>query len=157
MQQGVLLGAMRNCDGVRSEGPHKTLIRGIRAACIKSAQTKGSFNARRPKVDTLPDAAREFVDKLYDELPMHFVTHLMHAAEVLGYAHPDGAISMCWLEVYKTIVDALHLRVESFEQFKERLKDDPEQVKREDLFDEKCFNSGKYGNGTGTVNEGDIA
>ena len=43
MQQGVLLGAIRNYDGVKSEGPHKVLVRGIRGTCVKSAKTKMQF------------------------------------------------------------------------------------------------------------------
>ena len=60
MQQGVLLGAIRNCDRMPSiDTPHKILIRGIRSACIKSAKVVGSFNARRPSLEDLKQASEE--------------------------------------------------------------------------------------------------
>lgn len=157
MQQGVLLGAIRNCDGYRSEGHHKVLARGIRAACIKAAQTEGSFNARRPDPNILLDAAHQFTDKHFDHMPVHFVTHLMHAAEVIGYGHPDEVIATLWDQIYRTIADAMHLNVETYAQFTQRLKDDPEQVERENQYDEKCFEMNEYGNNTGVINEGDKA
>lgn len=155
MMQGVLMGAMRNCDGYQSEGPHKLLVRGIRAACVKSAQTSGSFNARRPDPNMLIDAAHQFVKKHFDHMPIHFVTHLMHAAEVIAYKHPDVVIASLWQQIYKTIVDAMHLNVETWPQFRNRLKDNPDQVRRENASDEECFRTKDYGDNTGTVNEGD--
>jgi len=84
MQQGVLLGAIRNCDGMPSiDTPHKILIRGIRSACIKSAKVIGSFNARRPDLDCLVTASHDLINDNYiDALPFHFVAHLIFAAEV---------------------------------------------------------------------------
>ena len=153
MQQGVLISGIRNCDGVISEGPYKILIRGLRALCIKSAQTKGSFNARRPNLQRLLAAADDFVDKHLDHMPMHFAFHLMHAAEVIGYEHPDHSISAVWLKIYKMIVHSMHLNVEKIDQFKRRLADNPEQVKREEEHDLRCYDSKNYGDGTGTINE----
>ena len=155
MQQGVLMGALRNCDGYRSEGPHKILVRGIRGACIKSAQSKGSFNARRPDLNLLLNASIQFVDKHFDHMPIHFVTHLMHAAEVIGYSHPDNRIADVWFDIYELIVSAMHLNTESLKEFQIRLADDPEQVAREDEHDEECYAAENYGDGTGTFNEGD--
>ena len=155
MMQGVLISSMRNCDGYRSDGPHKTLIRGIRAACIKSAQTTGSFNARRPDPDLLLDVTHQFVDKHFDHMPIHFVTHLMHAAEVIGYMHPDEVISNLWQQIYNTIVAAMHLNPETHGQFTNRLKDNCKQVERENYHDMRCYETNDYGDNVGTVNEGD--
>lgn len=153
MQQGVLLSAIRNCDNIMSEGPHKILVRGIRAACIKSAQTKGSFNARRPTINNLVETGKGFVDNHNNHMPVHFVTHIMHAAEVIGYSHPDNQIATGWLTIYHLIVKTFHLNPETKEEFIQRLKDNPEQVGRENRYDEKCYRTGDYGNGTGTINE----
>lgn len=157
MQQGVLLAVLRNCDGCRSDGPHKILVRGIRAACIKSARTSGSFNARRPRQSDLKDCAIQFVDCHFDHMPIHFVTHLMHAAEVIAYKHPDASIQASWSFIYTTIVKAMHLNIETREQFEERLKDDEEQIRRENLHDISCYQTKDYGDNTGTVNEGSKA
>jgi len=155
MQQGVLLSSFRNCDGYRSEGPHKILIRGLRAACIKSARTNGSYNARRPNRKTLLLCVEQFVECHFDHMPIHFVSHLMHAAEVLAYKHPDLEIRNIWMQIYSRIVEVLHLNLESWEQFEERLKDDPEQIVREDEYDEQCYQFGDYEENTGVLNEGD--
>lgn len=154
MQQGVLLGSFRNCDGIWPEGHHKELIRGVRAACIKAAKTKGSFNARRPDREKITHSVNEFV-KYFDHIPIHFVSHLMYAAEVLAYSHPDEYIRDTWIHVYATIVKALHLNMELVEDFRKRLSDDPDQVVREDAHDSMCYETGKYGENVGTRNEGD--
>lgn len=155
MQQGVLLGAIRNCDGMPSiDTPHKILIRGIRSACIKSAKVVGSFNARRPILDDLYKAVNDLVEKNYiDALPFHFVAHLIFAAEVLAYKHPDEKFRKAWFYIYKTIVDSMHLNVEEPNQMEVRLQDDLAQTSRENHFDYECYFSGNYGNGACTVNE----
>ena len=155
MQQGVLLAGVRGCDGIHKEGPFKVLNRGLRATFIKSAKTKGSFNARRPTKEKIWKSVEEFCESYIDEVPMHFVTHLMHAAEVVAYSHPSGYVGHVWLGVYVEIVRRLHLNLETEQEFQARLKDDEEQVKREDEFDLQCYESGDYGDGTGTVNESD--
>lgn len=147
------MSSLRNCDGYSSEGPHKDLVRGIRGACVKSAQTKGSFNARRPGPKTLIRCAHEFVDRYIDQMPVHFVTHLMYGAEVLAYAHPDEKVRAVWEHVYNAIVNHMHLRPETFTTFMVRLSDDPKQVDNEDKLDEVCYFSGEYGDNTGGVNE----
>jgi len=153
MQQGVLISCIRNCDGILSEGPAKVLVRGIRSACIKSAMTKGSFNARRPNPENLMNACVSFVDDHIDHCPIHFVAHLMHASEVIGYTHPDKNIAAIWENIYKTIVNELHLNVETREHFSDRLKDDPAQVTRENAYDEMCYQLKNYGDNNGVVNE----
>lgn len=152
MQQGVLMSAFRNVDGVHQDGPHKILTRGIRAACIKSARTKGSFNARRPDSKMLLDAAKDFIN-FGDELPLHFVTHLMHAAEVIAYSHPDEEVATLWRHIYYSIVESIHFNPESREEFSIRLMDDLMQVQREEAWDDACYKTNKYGDNTGTVNE----
>lgn len=153
MKQGVLISCIRNCDNIVSEGPAKILVRGIRATCIKSAQTKGSFNARRPDPKKILATARVFVDDMFDHCPMHFIAHLMHASEVIGYCHPDENIAELWSEIYEMIVHELHLNVETREHFHKRLADNAEQVVRENEYDRKCYETKDYGDNIGIVNE----
>ena len=115
--------------------------------------TKGSFNARRPNPDKLLKAAADFVNYHIDHMPIHFVAHLMHASEVIGYSHPDSNIAELWETIYKIIVHELHLNVEPKEVFQKRLTDDPEQVARENEYDDKCYQSKNYGDNIGIVNE----
>lgn len=156
MQQSVLMSSIRNCDGVLSEGPNKILVRGIHATFIKSAQTKGSFNARRPTPEILLQAAKNFIKFHADSVPVHFYAHTMHAAEVLAYSHPSKEVRDLWYKIYELLVTSLHLRVEPEVVFCKRLADDKEQVARESAYNARCYELCDYGDGTGTVNEGEL-
>ncbi len=154
MMQGVLMSAIRNCDGKHNDNtPQKTLTRGVRAACIKAAVTTGSFNARRPDFAKIAEAAELFTDSYMDEMPLHYVTHLMAAAEIIGCCHPSAKVRIAWGGVYLKIVRAMHLNPETERDLRDRLADDPEQVARETSYDKVAFASGVYGDGTGTINE----
>lgn len=69
------------------------------------------------------DRMREVYLRHVDELPHHFQLHLMHAAEIIGYEHPDDAIRTWWLDFYLMLVNDAHLFPESREQMNERLSD----------------------------------
>jgi hypothetical protein len=58
-----------------------------------------------------------------DELPAHYTTHFMHAAEILGYKHPDAQIREFWFDVYERLVHALHVWPETEAQMDARLGD----------------------------------
>lgn len=124
-KQGVLLGAIRGCDGVTSEGPHKTLTRAIRIECLRSGKLSGSFNAQPPTSGEVLKAVDELCDKFWDQLPIHYLTHLYQAAEVLYFSHPSSESSRMWGAVYSCIVKALHLNKETPDQYNVRLGDDP--------------------------------
>ena len=105
MKQGVLLGAIRNCDGSINNTPHKILTRAIRAACIKSAQSSGSFLAQRPDIYTIFETACVFKkDGWMDSVPVHFLLHLIQAIQVLAYDHPDPNHRTIWLKIYTFLV-----------------------------------------------------
>lgn len=56
--------------------------------------------------------------------PLHFYTHLMHAAEVIGYRHPDERIADPWRVVYAKMARALHLHPETNVEMAARLSED---------------------------------
>lgn len=58
-----------------------------------------------------------------DELPHHFQLHFMHAAEILGYKHPDSRIRKWWNTTYLRLVNDMHLQPESEERMDKRLGD----------------------------------
>lgn len=130
MKQAVLLAAFRNCDTMDSKGPHKTLIRGIRMCCIRSSfpPDKLSSGFILPSPDEILEAAKVFINKEWDRFPIHFITHLMHAAEVLGYHHPDNKYGNAWWLVYNEIVKGLHLYPEPFTDFDARLSGDENYI-----------------------------
>lgn len=64
----------------------------------------------------------KFVNQL-DHYQMHWLMHFLHAVEIVGYHHPHAELRAWWHDLYLTIVDALHLRPESFEDNQTRLQD----------------------------------
>lgn len=62
-----------------------------------------------------------------DAIPHHFQLHLLHAAEIVGYKHPDGRIRRWWQQTYERLVHDMHLWPETEEQLDQRLGDCREQ------------------------------
>lgn len=138
MQQTVLLTAVRGPDGLPKYHPTKFLLRWFRRCILLSAMDQriidnpadaggGSFTG--PSVDPGEpwDAAmdRRVDDYLQalDEVPHHFQLHFMHAAEIIGYKHPDLVIRSWWLLAYERLVHDMHLWPETEEQLDARLGD----------------------------------
>lgn len=146
MQQTVLLSAIRGCDGISKFHKCKPIAKWYRRCILQSAFDRrvltdplapggGSFTGPIAssvgiaedriydfRCSMLQQIADNFLDSR-DELPLHYVTHFMHACEVLGYKHPDEAIREYWLEVYERLAKAFHLWPETEEQMDKRLGD----------------------------------
>jgi hypothetical protein len=61
-----------------------------------------------------------------DALPHHFQLHLMHAAEILGYKHPEPRTRTWWNKTYERLVHDMHLWPETEAQLDDRLGDSRE-------------------------------
>ena len=59
-----------------------------------------------------------------DALPHHFQMHFMHAAEILGYKHPDTETREWWSKVYLRLVNDKHVHPETEEEMDSRRGDD---------------------------------
>lgn len=69
-----------------------------------------------------------------DAIPHHFQLHLLHAAEIVGYKHPDLRIRAWWWQTYKRLVHDMHLWPETEEQLDRRLGDNRDQwLERNDI------------------------
>ena len=144
MQQSVLITATRGPDGLRKDHPAKMVIRWLRRCYLRSALDGGIViadprdprggNFTGPSLEQCLANAGEFWEgpmttlltkyiKAADELPHHFQTHVMHAAEILGMEHPVGRIRVWWYTAYEAIVDDLHLIPEHPEKMRKRLGD----------------------------------
>lgn len=139
MMQSVLICATRGPDGIRKDHPVKVLIRFLRRSFLICAfdgkvrwspyeEGGGSFTGplnlqglgpSEGHIDKFPEIYLRHVD----ELPHHFQLHLMHAAEILGYKHPDDDVRRFWLGFYRAIVNDAHLNPETEEQMDRRLGD----------------------------------
>ena len=143
MQQTVLMTAIRGPDGVPKYGATKMLLRWYRRCVLYCAlehevisdpkdKRGGSFTGpslEGPSSHELPpweDGMNEIVGsvlKEVDGLPHHFFLHLIHAAEIIGYKHPDKRISAWWASVYGRFVDSFHMHPESQDEMDARLGD----------------------------------
>lgn len=56
--------------------------------------------------------------------PWHWLSHLMHCYEVVGYRHPDQFVRATARAVYVKLAHSFHLNPETFEQFETRLSED---------------------------------
>jgi len=63
-----------------------------------------------------------------DSIPHHAYMHLMHGAEILGYRHPDAALSSRWRGFYYQCCADLHLMSETREAMDRRLNDGDRQL-----------------------------
>lgn len=144
MQQTVLLTAIRGPDNTPKYGPVKMLMRWYRRCVLLSAFDRavlpdpvveggGSFTG--PSVVlTIDDATwhpamNAVVDhylRSLDALPHHFQLHFMHAAEILGYKHPDDIIRPWWHSVYLKLVKDMHVHPETEVEMDKRLGDNRE-------------------------------
>lgn len=134
MQQSVLISAVRAPDGIRKSHPVKTLMRWYRRCVLLSAMDRrvltspyeeggGSFTGPLDKTNgTIEQFCGIFLTHI-DELPHHFVLHLMHAGQILGYKHPDEWTRKYWATFYYMVVKHFHLSPESEEKMDRRLGD----------------------------------
>lgn len=143
MQQTVLLTAVRGPDGIPKYHPVKYLLRWFRRCTLVSSldgivlttpyqDGGGSFMGKSADINVhgrvdeqtwMDDLASQYLRSL-DELPHHFQMHFMHAAEIVGYKHPDAEIRAYWNKTYLRLVHDLHLWPETEDQMDLRLGDD---------------------------------
>lgn len=121
--QGVILTSIRGCDGAQKEDDSKHLSRMIRRAVMNPADPRetdkrGGFFGFNP--EALETSLRKFFHSL-DQYPLHYVVHLMHASEVIGYLHPDRDFANFFYLVYRLFVSTLHLNPETEDEMISRL------------------------------------
>jgi len=118
--QGALLSAIRGCDNVPKDDPSKALIRAMRPLILKSACERPNSFIDFVDSEELERRMRAFLEN-FDHYPVHFVLHLLHAAEIIGYRCPfkGGAL---WGMFYNDLCYKMHLRPEALHELEERLK-----------------------------------
>lgn len=146
MQQTVLLTAIRGPDGVAKYHPSKYMLRWYRRCVLLGALDQNVFtNPYDPRDGSFTGPSygegtslphdwhvpmqgvfNRYLQSL-DELPHHFQLHFMHAAEIVGYKHPDALIRSWWNYVYRELANDMHLEPESEEAMDFRLGDSEAQ------------------------------
>lgn len=119
-QQAVLLSALRGCDTADKEDMTKPFCRKLRRDILENGGAEDSCEFMRISIDS--EDIFKFT-KAFDRYPVHFLLHLIHAAEVLGYNHPHPAERAFWHLFYTSMVNAFHMYPETKEQNDLRLKD----------------------------------
>lgn len=152
MQQSVLIASVRGPDGLRKDHPSKALCRWLRRCFLISAfdgkaltdpvypgggsftgpsvteEEIEAFRKSHPIYQRLAwhyvmiDKAKDYL-RYVDEMPHHFQLHMMHAAEILGYKHPNDHVQYFWNQFYLMIVNDAHLRPEPEADMDRRLGD----------------------------------
>lgn len=132
-QQSVLWAALRGPDGIPKGHPCKDVSRAYRGTVLVAARYArelrwGECADSFMSLDKFADAdvwagvVSSFWHEV-DALPLHFVMHLIHGAQILGYKHPDSRFSERWLEFYEIGCNEFHLNPESEKEMDERLND----------------------------------
>lgn len=107
--QGVLMACVRGCDNVPKEDPTKALTRCLRAVTLASIDPRPSSfieNVTWAELQRRMDA----VLKNHDHYPIHYILHLAHGAEIIGYKHPDRVLRSCWRMLYFDLCGCFHMR-----------------------------------------------
>lgn len=118
--QGVLMSCIRGCDNVPKEDPTKLLARCLRAVVLVSFDEKPtSF------IEMVDDAelGRRMVAVLknHDHYAAHYLLHLMHGSEIVGFKHPDHEVRERWRWFYVNLARCFHLFPETEYDLDERL------------------------------------
>lgn len=130
-QQGVLATGVRGCDGVRKYHDSKFLQRWIRRAMMRGAYEGGytfpdnlepGGGSFMGPVRDLEDAKKKFFNTI-DELPFHYVMHMLHTVEIIGYKHPEQNIASWFCTFYYQMCRHMHLEIETAEDMNWRLND----------------------------------
>lgn len=129
--QGVLVSACRGCDVAPRHDPSKLMQRILRGAILEphcGREVKPVSYIVVEDDPTLWDAAMHAFSSSWDHYPNHYVLHVLHAAEIIGYYGPGKAptYSHRWNKWYLECCYIMHLNPESKDQLDSRLNADEE-------------------------------
>lgn len=126
-EQGCLMTAVRGCDLTPKrplDSLERRIVAAIRGGFMVAADPRetdsepGSFMSLK-----IPDAKTEKLSTL-GHYPLHWVVHVMHACEVLGYRHPDTRVLSQFQDLYREFCHMLHVPAETFETYAKRMTED---------------------------------
>jgi len=118
--------AIRGCDTVPKHDVSKAIVRAFRADVLNAHV--GNPRNSRSFIEVFEhgvfiDMMSKFTSNL-DHYPLHYVMHLTHAAEIIGYKHPDQNTSDRWRILYFTVCKRFHMRPETEIELDARLNAD---------------------------------
>lgn len=122
----VLAAAVRGCDGAPKHDPSKAVLWALRFDVLNPDDDQLDPAKSTGFMGYVPDLDQKRNEMLgsLDQYPFHFVMHLLHAAEICGYFHPDPTRREWWLRLYVEACQChLHVDPESKTQLIYRLRD----------------------------------
>lgn len=122
-QQALLMLALRGPDGLPKNTAAKNVVHFIRGVVLNAAYdnyTGEPEGFMRADYDNFMPCVHEMFNDM-DAYPMHFLMHLIHAGEVIGYNHPDPTISGLWSHFYNVACHNFHMQPETKEKLNKRL------------------------------------
>jgi hypothetical protein len=135
--QGVLVSAIRGCDSATKDDPAKALIRAYRAeilVCHCGDVRLASSFIEGVDARTLRARMTAFLSS-FDHYPIHFVLHLLHAAQIVGYKKKHGTSTHDkspedWADFYQRLCRKMHVNAEAEWQLDKRLDADEQTFAR---------------------------
>ncbi len=118
--QGVLMAVIRGCDNAPKEDPAKDLARCIRYVLLHSFSDKPSSFIENVDDGELQRRMKAVLAS-HDQYPVHYIMHLLHATEIIGYHHPDSYVADRWEWFYRNLCKCFHVNPETREQLDYRL------------------------------------
>lgn len=129
--QGVLLTAIRGCDTAPKNDSSKNFVRCYRAIILKAhcgnAKKAASF-IEGVDGEELFKRFEAFRRDL-DHYPHHYVMHMVHSIEIVGYKHPYARQRDLWGAMYPLLCKGLHVNPETEQQLDARLNADEASFK----------------------------
>jgi hypothetical protein len=123
-QQTVILSALRGCDGKSKEDISKPITRYFRNLVLENADNSSTFmrTVDKCEIALMKTHFKTLLGDI-DNYQMHFILHLFHAIEIVGYKCPDPEIKkFCHLR-YLEFCETLHLKPEYEPENDARLAD----------------------------------
>lgn len=121
-EQSAILTSIRGSDEFYIP-QLRSLVRWIRRTTLYDADLNGTF----VKHGALPSKGE--LKPCLEYMRVHFVSHLMHTLEIIGYRCPDDDIAEIAEGYYVNMCDILHCNPETREEMDVRLKDNREKKK----------------------------
>ena len=118
--QGVLMACVRGCDSVPKEDATKALARCLRAEILVSFDERPTSFIEKVGKDEL-HRRMVAVLKNHDHYPVHYLLHIMHGGEIVGFKHPDPLTRDRWRWFYMNLAKCFHLFPETEYDLDERL------------------------------------
>jgi hypothetical protein len=124
--QGALLTAIRGCDTVPKDDPSKLLVRCLREVILRAHCGDAARAKTFIELVDIEELERRFTlfRKNCDHYPHHYVMHLTHTIEIVGYKHPCPNVRLFWSQAYFSLCYGLHVNPETESQLDERLNAD---------------------------------